>query len=88
MDDKTLEFLEKILSEVQDVKGDVKDLKGTVKSIDNRLIKLEMSMENDIKPKINMCIEEITNIKEKQFEHDGRFDSIERKFHFINVINR
>ena len=76
MDDKVFNLLEKMYSEIND-KFDKVDKRFD--SIDSRLTKLESTLENEVKPSIKMCLNELVSVKEKQTEHDQRFDKIESK---------
>lgn len=81
-EDKVFNLLTQMYSEFTEFRQDV----GT------RLTKIESNMENDIKPNIKMCLDEILTIKEKQTEHDQRFDTLESKIEKhdveISVIKR
>lgn len=89
MDDKVFNLLEKMYSEFTEFKQETKE---SFKKVDDRLTKIESSIENDINPKINMCLDEIVYVKEKLTEHDTRFDNIDSKIERhdveINVIKR
>jgi peptidoglycan hydrolase CwlO-like protein len=82
MDDKVFNLLEKMYSEFTEFKQD----------ITSKVTKIEMTLETDVKPNIKMCLDELVSVKEKQTEHDSRFDSIESKIEKqdveISVIKR
>jgi len=89
MDDKVFDLLEKVYIELQStktelkgdingIKGDIKDLKGNVASIDNRLTKIEIKMENEIKNKIDLLFE-------TQVDINKHFDVIEKKIDDLSL---
>lgn len=89
MEDKLFELMEKMYSEMQ---NGFKKVDDRFNIIENRIGKIEIAVENDIKPKISICLEELVSVKEKQIEHDKRFDIIESKLEQhdveISVIKR
>ena len=92
-DDKVYNLLEKVYIEVQDTKQKVNGIEQRVTGIeqrvtgieqrvtgiDKKLTKVELIIENEIKPNIKGLYETQSQILDKLEEHDKRFDSIETK---------
>ena len=76
MDDKVFQLLEKLYIDMQ---NGFKHVDSRFDNLENRVLKIESTLENDIKPKVSLCLEELSSVKEKLSEHDKRFDSIEEK---------
>lgn len=59
MDDKVFSLLEKMYSElttkIDNVSVELQEVKGEAK-------KIQIKLENDIKPKIDMCLEELATV--------------------------
>ncbi len=93
MDDKVFNLLEKMYSDLTGkIDGLSNEMQEGFKKVESRLTKVENTLENEIKPKISLCLEELVNVKEKLTEHDSRFDGIDSKIERhdveINVIKR
>jgi DNA repair ATPase RecN len=80
---KIYDLIEKTYIELQDTKKELSDtkteLKSEIKDVGRRLTKVEIILENDIKPKIDTLFETQAQILEKLGEHDKRFDILESK---------
>ncbi len=76
MEDKVFDLLEKVYIELQNTKTefkcDMKDIKGDLNSINNRLTKIEIEMENEVKNKLDL-------LYESQVDTNRRLDSLENK---------
>jgi len=77
--DKVFDLIEKMYIEVQETKKGVKETKEDVKEIKKRVTKIEISLENEIRPNIKTLFDQNIEIMNKQNEHDKRFDTIEEK---------
>lgn len=93
MDDKVFNLLEKMYSDLTEkIDGLTNEMREGFKEVNTRITKLESTIENDIKPKINLCLEELVSVKEKLTEHDTRFDTLGAKIEThdveISVIKR
>lgn len=71
-DDKIYNLLEKVYIEVQDTKN-------RVTNIEQKLTKVELIIENEIRPDIKGLYDTQSQVLTKLEEHDKRFDSIEAK---------
>ena len=69
MEDKTFDLLTQMYSEFKDFR----------KETDNRFTKLEIVIENEIKPDIKASLEGYNLVFEKLQEQDKKLDSIEKK---------
>ena len=76
MEDRVFDLLEKVYIELQNTKtefrSDIKDIKGDLNSINNRLTKIEIKMENEVKNKLDL-------LYESQVDTNRRLDSLEKK---------
>lgn len=96
MEDKVFNLLEKMYSDltgkIDGLNNEMKEVKSEVKEVKTQVTKIENTIENELRPKINLCLEELVNVKEKLTEHDTRFDIIEKKIDSqdieINVLKR
>lgn len=71
-EDKIYNLLEKVYIEVQDTKN-------RVTNIEQKLTKVELIIENEIRPDIKGLYDTQSQVLAKLEEHDKRFDSIEAK---------
>lgn len=89
MENKVFELLEKLYVEMQNgftkVNDRIEKVETEVKQNSKDIQKMQLTIENEIKPDLKMCISEIASIKEKQQEHDARFDAIEQKIESQDV---
>lgn len=76
MEDKVFDLLEKVYIELQNTKtefkSDIEDIKGDLNSINNRLTKIEIKMENEVKNKLDL-------LYEPQVDTNIRLDSLDKK---------
>lgn len=83
MEDKTFELLSQMYSEFtgkfNNLESRFDNLEGKFDKLENRQTKVELVIENDIKPTLQALLEGYHMVYEKQQEHDSRFDSIESK---------
>jgi archaellum component FlaC len=59
--------------------NELKEVKETVNSIDSRLIKVESSLENDIKPDIKLSLQGYHDTNEKLTSIEEKLDSLSNK---------
>jgi peptidoglycan hydrolase CwlO-like protein len=81
MDEKTFEYLEKILTEVQGVKQEIHNVKNQVTKIENQVTKIEVDHGN----KLDALLDGYKQTYEKLEEHDKRFNEIEQKIESQDV---
>ncbi|MCR4437174.1 MAG: hypothetical protein NUV41_15330 [Eubacteriales bacterium] len=74
--DQVFDLLEKVYTELQDTKAELKD---TRKELKNDIHKIELVIENEIKPDIKTLYELQIQTNKKLEEHDRRFDTLETK---------
>ena len=88
--DQVFDLLEKVYVELQGTKADLNEtrteLRETRTELKNDIKKIDITIENDIKPKIEALFEaqdianrQIMNINKKLEEHDRRFDILDVK---------
>ncbi|MGI6085762.1 MAG: hypothetical protein ACOYIF_10015 [Acetivibrionales bacterium] len=75
MEDKIFEFMEKMYA----------DLKGEIKSVGNQVSKLELSIENEIKPDIKALLDGYKQLAEGQDEIKSELADI--KEHLVHHDN-
>ena len=75
MEDKIFEFMEKMYA----------DLKGEIKSVGNQVSKLELSIENEIKPDIKALLDGYKQLAEGQTEIKSELEDI--KEHLVHHDN-
>lgn len=93
MEDKVFNLLEKMYADLTEkIDSGNRNLNEKIDEVKNDVKKIYFKIEHEIEPKLNMCLEEISGIKEKLTEHDLRFDAIEAKLEIhdneINVLKR
>lgn len=80
MEDKTFDLLTKMYSEVTNKIDNLHNEMNEFRTETNdRLTKLEMCIENEIKPDIKASLEGYNLVYKKLREHDLRLDSIDNK---------
>ena len=80
MDDKAFELLTKMYSDfTEKIDNLQKDLKEFSKETGNRLIKIETSLENEVKPSVKAALEGYHIIYEAQKEQGRKLDSIDNR---------
>ena len=77
--DKVYDLLEKMYIELQETKQEVKETSKRISNIEKGQLRLETTIENEIRPSIKLLFEGQTRIFEKLEEHDHRFDILEEK---------
>ena len=76
MDDRVFDLLEKVYIELQETKKEVKD---DIKNLSNRIIKIEILIENSIAVKINSLFEAQMVTNEKLAKVEQKIDKISQK---------
>jgi hypothetical protein len=82
MEDKIFGLIEKMYSEMQ---NGFQQVNINVSKLQNDVLKIQMELENNIKPTQKLILEELVTVKEKLEEHDIRFDTIESKIESQDV---
>jgi predicted nuclease with TOPRIM domain len=68
--------MEKVLSLVTQLYQEMTEFRNET---NKRFTKIEMCLEHDIKPKMQLCLDELVTVKEKLQEHDERFDRMDER---------
>ncbi len=83
MEDKTFELLTKMYGEFSKrfdgVEKDIKDLKSDVKGIDNRLSRVELVLENEIKKDVAILYDGYQRTYEKLTAVEQKVDKLSEK---------
>jgi hypothetical protein len=80
--DQVFDLLEKVYIEIKDTKF---ELKNDIQRIENDVHKLQVVVENEIKPDIKTLYELQLQTNKKLEEHDKRFDTIENKIDVLSA---
>lgn len=85
--DDTFELLTKMFSEFSEFRKDMNEFRNETNSrfdsVEARLSKVEIGIENDIKPSLQALHERAAVNTDKLQEHSGRLDAIENKLDYI-----
>lgn len=73
------ELLEFIAAQVGNLTNDVGTLNNKVDGIDNRLVKIEMSIENEIKPDIKLALQGYHDLKQDTTVIKEQLNKIEKE---------
>ncbi len=76
MEDKSFELLTQIYSELKEFRENTNE---QFKGINNRLVKIETTLENNIKPDIKASLEGYQKVYEKLKHHEKQLESIDSK---------
>jgi predicted nucleic acid-binding Zn-ribbon protein len=76
MDNETFKFLEQLAAKMD---AGFNKVNEKIDSLETKVQKVQLEIENKINPKLDTLFEEVIGIKEKLVKHDSRFDAIESK---------
>lgn len=79
MNDETKEVLDIMKELFSDLKSDIKGLSGKVDSLDNRLSKVELSIEKEIRPAIQLLAEGQQSMATRLVRVENKVDALEGK---------
>lgn len=69
MEDKVFDLLEKMYTELKDFKNDTVErfekIDQRFDNLENKVTKIEISLENDIKPNVKLALQGLIDINEK-----------------------
>ena len=79
------EFKNETKAEFKGIKGELQETKAEVKGLKADVNRIEVIIENEIKPDIKMLFGAQVQTNKKLEEHDQRFDFLENKFDMLSA---
>ena len=75
-----------IKGEITDMKGEITDMKGDIKKVNEKVTRLEIIIENDIKPDIKKLSEHQLGLREQLEEYKAQVDDRLGTSDLVNLL--